>query len=213
MVRLRSLTIKRIRHELFTSTLILGWDDVALYKKMRFDVAVHLPGEGQPSAKLQGTAGPVNLANIINTPFLGKLTLDKVPLSAVQQYAHADSLNDMEATVSGATELQNLSGQIASKGDLNIEQSRIHGTEIGYPIKAVYDIAYDLAPGVAHIKNAQVESRLHAAGRERYRQSGRNAHSARYSSFGEKCRTRRSSAFGLCVRSRFQSRRFELPAG
>ncbi|MCU1286708.1 MAG: hypothetical protein JWO13_3058 [Acidobacteriales bacterium] len=130
--------------------------DVALSKKMQFDVAVHLPGQGDPSAKLQGDAGPVNLDKILDTPFSGKLTLDKVPLSAVQQYAHADALNDMEATVSGTTELQNLKGQIASKGDLSIEQSRIHGTDIGYPIKAVYDVSYDLAPNIAHIKNAQV---------------------------------------------------------
>jgi len=55
--------------------------DFAPGKPFSISTTAHLPGQGKQVFQLDGTAGPMNDANVANTAFDGKLKLEQVALS------------------------------------------------------------------------------------------------------------------------------------
>jgi len=106
--------------------------------------AAHLPGQGAQLIKLQGTAGPINNAQGINTPFDGSLELSEVSLSGLQKFLNSASLENTDAIISGKANLKNQAGKFDSDGSLKLDQPRVHGHDLGYPISADYKVSDDL---------------------------------------------------------------------
>jgi uncharacterized protein involved in outer membrane biogenesis len=120
-------------------------------------LAAHLPGQGAQVARLQGTGGPIDQANMINTPFDGNIKLDEVSLSGVQKFLNSSALADTNATITGTATVKNQSGKVTSKGDLKIDNAVVNGNDIGYPIAVNYDATDDLANDLIDIGHADIK--------------------------------------------------------
>jgi len=108
------------------------------------DVAAHLPGEGNQKMELSGTVGPIVSGDYARTPFQGKFKLDEVSLSGLQRFLNASALAQVEAVASGSADLKNEGGQLSSSGSLTLEQMKVRGNDVGYPIAADYALRDDL---------------------------------------------------------------------
>jgi len=107
-------------------------------------VAAHLPGHGAQTFQLDATLGPINDASMIETPLHGTVKLDQVSLSGLQEFMNAKALAGTDATFSGSVNLRSQSGKLQSDGLLKIENAKLNGVDVGYPISADYSAADDL---------------------------------------------------------------------
>ena len=119
-------------------------------------VAAHLPGEGKQMLKLEGKAGPI-AEQPTATPFDGTLRLDQVSLAALQKFLNSEALSGINATASGEMDVENKAGRIASNGSLKLQDLRIRGTEVGYPITADYNLVNDLDAKLLSIEKATLK--------------------------------------------------------
>ncbi len=121
-------------------------------KPFTFSLAAHLPGRGKQTVQLKGEAGPIAEGSLLQTPFRGLLKLEQVSLAGAQKFLNTQALANTDAVISGATEIKNQNGKIASSGSLTLNQARVRGVDIGYPISADYDVADDLTTDVINIQ-------------------------------------------------------------
>ena len=124
-----------------------------------FDIALaaHLPGQGAQKVQLSGKAGPIPEGDITATPFDGQFKLDQVSLAAAQKFLNSQALAGTDAIASGEAKVRNEQGKIASSGALKLEQARVHGNDIGYPITLDYDLSDDLKSDVIHIAKGDLK--------------------------------------------------------
>ncbi len=108
------------------------------------EAAAHLPGKGAQLIKLEGKAGPINNAQSANTPFDGSLEFSEVSLSGLQKFLNSASLENTDAVISGKADLRSQAGKFDSAGSLKLDQPRVHGHDLGYPISADYKVSDDL---------------------------------------------------------------------
>ena len=120
-------------------------------KPFDIDVAAHLPGQGAQKINLTGTAGPIPSGDLATMPFDGKLKLDQVSLSGVQKFLNSPALAGTDAIASGNAKVRSQQGEVASSGSLKLDQARVHGNDIGYPISLDYDLSDDLNADLIHI--------------------------------------------------------------
>lgn len=125
-------------------------------KPFELALAAHLPGEGNETVSLEGTAGPIQQANQMATPLDAKLKLERVSLAGVQKYLNSPALENMAGVVTGSASVKNQNGVIASAGALTIDQPVVRGVAIGYPIKLDYDVADDLGREQIHVTRARL---------------------------------------------------------
>ena len=71
------------------------------------DLAAHVPGPGAETIALTGKAGPINQANMMATPFDGKLKLNEVSLAGAHKFLNNAALEGSDAMISGSTDLVN----------------------------------------------------------------------------------------------------------
>jgi uncharacterized protein involved in outer membrane biogenesis len=126
-------------------------------KPFSVSVAAHLPGSGNEAVALNGTAGPVNQSNFIQTPFSGTIKLNDVALSGVKKYLNSSSLANMEGVISGTTDINNDNGKLSSRGSLTIRDARVNGVNVGYPISADYRVNDDLSNDVINVEKGDVK--------------------------------------------------------
>lgn len=122
----------------------LTLSDYAPNKKFSFELAAHLPGTGKQLLTLEGDGGPMRSDAPSMTDFKGSLTLDEVSLSGLKKFLNSQALNEMEFVATGKADVESKAGAVSSKGDLKLENGRVNGVNIGYPISADYDITADL---------------------------------------------------------------------
>ncbi len=120
-------------------------------------LTAHLPGSGKQAVALEGKGGPLKQADLLNTPFDGTLRLDQVSTGALQKFLNSQSLNGIDATASGDAKVRNSGGKLASNGTIRLENARIHGTDVGYPIALDYDVADDLSNDVIQIQKGNLK--------------------------------------------------------
>jgi uncharacterized protein involved in outer membrane biogenesis len=130
--------------------------DYAPDKQFSIDVAAHVPGKGAEAVSLAGKVGPINQANMLSTPFDGRLKLNQVSLAGAQKFLNSAVLEGSDATLSGSTDLVNSSGKMAAKGSLKISDAVVHDVQVGYPITADFDVTHDLATDVIQINRGDV---------------------------------------------------------
>src|SRR5215831_1359014 len=131
-------------------------DDYAPNKQFSVDLAAHIPGNGAETLSLAGKVGPLNQANMLSTPFDGKLKLNEVSLAGAQKFLNSAALEGTDAMLSGSTDLVNSGGKMAAKGSLKIDDGVVRNVQVGYPITADFDVIYDLAADVIQIKQGNV---------------------------------------------------------
>src|SRR5581483_6194405 len=116
--------------------------DYAPGKPVKIDLAAHLPGGGKQELRLTGEGGPVQ-DDLLATNFAGQLKLDGVSLAGLKKFVNSAALADMEFVATGSTDLNNQAGVLAARGNITLQNLRVRGVDIGYPIAADFDISDD----------------------------------------------------------------------
>src|ERR1051326_5051842 len=117
--------------------------DFARGKPFSISTTAHLPGQGKQVFQLDGTAGPMNDANVANTPFDGKLKLEQVALSSLNKFLNTAALKDMDANATGSAKLKNQNGLLVSDGSLRFDNGRVNGADVGFPVSVDYKASDD----------------------------------------------------------------------
>ena len=135
----------------------LNVNDFAPDQQFSMKLTAHLPGEGKQAIWLEGKGGPIKEADMLNTPFDGTLRLDQVSTAAAQKFLNSQSLNGIDAVISGDAKVKNVGGKLASSGTIHMENAHIHNVNVGYPIALDYDIADDLTNDVIQIHKGNLK--------------------------------------------------------
>ena len=131
--------------------------DYAPNQPFSIDLTAHVPGKGAETFSLSGKGGPVNQAQMLSTPFDGKLKLNEVSLAGAQKFLNSAALEGTDAMLSGTTDITNAGGKMAAKGSLKINDAVIHNVQVGYPITADFDVTDDLSNDVIQIKQGELK--------------------------------------------------------
>jgi len=129
----------------------LDLSDYAPGKPFSLSLAAHLPGQGDQYVKFDGTAGPLDQQNSMATHLDGRLKLNQVSLNGLQKFLNSPQLQQYDAIASGDASVRNDNGNMGSAGKIELSNVRVKGIEIGYPIKADYDISDNLNSDVIKI--------------------------------------------------------------
>lgn len=135
----------------------LTLDDFAPDKQFSIDLTAHVPGKGAETLALTGKAGPLNQAQMLSTPFDGKVKLNEVSLAGFQKFLNTTALEGSDATISGSTDLVNASGKMSASGSLKITDAVIHNVQVGYPITADFNVTDDLNSDMLQIAKGDVK--------------------------------------------------------
>ena len=135
----------------------LNLTDFSPDEQFSLKLTAHLPGPGKQAISLQGKGGPLNQAELLNTPFDGTIKLDQVSTGALQKFLNSQALNGIDATASGDANVKNSGGKIASSGTIRLENAHIHSTNVGYPIALDYDVADDISSDIIQIHKGNLK--------------------------------------------------------
>ena len=139
-------------------------------RQFSIQVAAHLPSEGNGSQnagaketiRLQGKGGPIQQADMLNTPFDGTLELDQVSLASAQKFLNSQALSGMNALVTGQAAVKNENGKITSSGNIQLQNPQIKTVNVGYPITLKYfgpgSVSYSSAKLTANGKDVPLVS-------------------------------------------------------
>lgn len=119
--------------------------DFAPNQPFNVDAAVHMAGTGSESVRLQGKGGPVVQNDPVRTPFHGTLNLKQVNIADLSKFLNSPALNGTNGTVNGQIQINSDNGKVTANGDTNIQNAKVRGMELGYPISAQYDLTDDLS--------------------------------------------------------------------
>ena len=132
-------------------------NDFAPGQPFAVQVAARMPGAGNQEIRLQGKGGPIAQGDPASTPFNGTLDLKGVGIAGLQHFLNNPALVDSDGTLSGQTKIQSESGKLSASGQMNIQNARVHGVEVGYPITADYDLSDDLKNDLLTITKGTVK--------------------------------------------------------
>ncbi|HET9182688.1 MAG TPA: AsmA family protein [Candidatus Angelobacter sp.] len=126
--------------------------------------AAHLPSDGKGSQnsgaketiRLQGKGGPIQQADILNTPFDGTLALDQVSLASAQKFVNSQALSGINALATGQAAVKNANSKITSSGNIELQNPQIRSVNVGYPITINYDATDDLNNDVIEIRKGDI---------------------------------------------------------
>ena len=131
--------------------------DYAPNQPFSIDLAAHVPGKGAETFDSAARAAPINQAQMLSTPFDGKLKLNEVSLAGAQKFLNTAALEGTDAMLSGSTDLTNAGGKMSAKGSLKINDAVIHNVQVGYPITADFNVTDDLNNDVIQIGKGEVK--------------------------------------------------------
>jgi len=131
--------------------------DYARNQPFSIDLTAHVPGRGAETISLSGKAGPINLAQMLNTPFDGKVKLNEVSLAGAQKFLNTAAFEGTDAMLSGSTDLTNAGGKMSAMGSLKIDDAVIHNVQAGYPITAAFNVTDDLNNDVIQIGKGELK--------------------------------------------------------
>jgi AsmA protein len=117
------------------------------------DAAVHMSGPGSQEARLQGEGGPIVQNQPAATPFKGTLELKQVGINDLSKFLNSPALSGIDGTLTGKTKINNESGRLTAQGETNIQNAKVHGMELGYPIVTQYDLTNDLSSDLLTIRD------------------------------------------------------------
>ena len=120
------------------------------------DVRAHMPGAGKQAIALRGKVGPFQRDGVARTPFDGRFELNGASLSSLQRFLNVEALANSDAVITGTAELKNTADALASKGKFDIQNARVRGVDIGYPIAIDYQAMGNLNESKADIQQANL---------------------------------------------------------
>lgn len=126
-------------------------------KPFDLDASVQLPGTGKQEVHLQGKCGPLAHGDPATTPFKGALDLKAVRISDLQKFLQASALINTDGVLTGHANIASQNGQLSADGQMNFDQPRLHGIDVGYPINADFDVNEDLANAVLRINRGTIK--------------------------------------------------------
>lgn len=131
-------------------------NDFAPNKPFSLDLSAHLPGSGSQEVRLQGKGGPI-ATDPASTPFQGNLTLKNVQIAGLQKFLNSPALVGTDGILSGETKISSTAGKAAAAGQMTLQNAKLHGTELGYPVTADYDVSDDLVNSVITVNNTTIK--------------------------------------------------------
>ena len=120
-------------------------------------LAAHLPGPGKQEVRLDGKGGPLAQGDPAATPFHGTLNLDGVWISGVSKFLNNPALANTDGSLTGQTKIDSDSGKLGANGGFTIQNAKVHGVDVGYPIDLRYNLADDLKTDLLNVQSATVK--------------------------------------------------------
>jgi AsmA protein len=120
-------------------------------------VAAHLPGPGNQEVRLQGTGGPLVAGQPAATPFHGTLNLKQVAIAGLAKFLNSPALVNTDGVLSGETKISSDSGKMSANGSMNVQNAKIHGVDLGYPVALDYNVSDDVPQDLLTVHNATVK--------------------------------------------------------
>jgi AsmA protein len=120
-------------------------------------VAAHLPGPGNQEVRLQGTGGPLVAGQPAATPFHGTLNLKQVAIAGLAKFLNSPALVNTDGVLSGETKISSDSGKMSANGSMNVQNAKIHGVDLGYPVALDYNLTDDVPQDLVTVNNATVK--------------------------------------------------------
>jgi len=131
--------------------------DYAPGKAFSIDAIAHVSSRGGQEISLQGKVGPLSEGGADRTPFNGTLSLGRVAIGGLSNFFDTPVLAKTDGIVSGKTEIKTVSGKLAAIGSVKLENVRINGLEVGYPVTAQYNLDADPVADVIKIASATIQ--------------------------------------------------------
>jgi len=131
--------------------------DFIPHQPFSVEAAAHLPGGGNQLIKLAGNGGPIPPNDPASTPFQGTLNLTNVAISGLKQFLNSPAVKNIEGTLSGETKIKSQAGKLSATGKTTIQNARVNGLDVGYPIAADYDLSDDLNASMMNITRGSVK--------------------------------------------------------
>jgi uncharacterized protein involved in outer membrane biogenesis len=124
-------------------------------KQFNVYAAAHLPGPGKELVSLTGKGGPLQPAN---TPVSGRLLIEQVSLAALNGVMQHPLPPNTDALTSGNADVTTANDTISCRGSLTLDDATVHGTKLGYPVNAQYELGWDEKTDQLAIKSATVKA-------------------------------------------------------
>jgi uncharacterized protein involved in outer membrane biogenesis len=131
--------------------------DFAPNHPFTLDAAAHLPGSGSQEVRLQGQGGPIAQEQPVMTPFRGTLSLKQVGLSGLQKFLDSPALANTDGVLSGETKIDSQNGKLSAAGQMKVENARLHGLDLGYPITTDFNVTDDLNSDLLTLQNTSIK--------------------------------------------------------
>jgi len=93
--------------------------------------------------RLEGNGGPVVQGQPATTQFHGTLKLKQVGIAGLAKFLNSPAFAKTDGIVSGDTRIDSDSGKMTANGQMNIQNPRVHGIDLGFPVTAQYDLTDD----------------------------------------------------------------------
>ena len=117
------------------------------------DATVHMAGTGEQAITLQGKGGPINSQDATLTPFHGTLQLKNVGVSDFTKFLNSPATAGTDGVLTGETKIDSEGGRVTANGQTNIQNAKVRGMELGFPVSAQYDLTDEIPNGVITIRN------------------------------------------------------------
>lgn len=131
--------------------------DFAPDRPFNLDAAARLPGAGNQEVRLQGTGGPLVADQPGATPFHGTLNLKQVAIAGLAKFLDSPALANTDGILSGETKISSDSGKMSANGSMNVQNARIHGLDLGYPVAMDYNVSDNVPQDLLTVHNATVK--------------------------------------------------------
>jgi AsmA protein len=113
-------------------------------RPFNIEASAHMVGTRSEEVRLQGAGGPLVQQDLAKTSFHGTLDLKQVGVADFSKFLNSPVLNGTDGILTGQTKIDNDSGKLSAHGETNVQNAKVHGMELGYPISAEYDLTDDL---------------------------------------------------------------------
>jgi uncharacterized protein involved in outer membrane biogenesis len=130
--------------------------DFAPGKPFSIDAVARISSHGGQEISLQGKVGPLSEIAANRTPFDGTLSLKRVAISGLRNFLNTPVLAKTDGIVSGETDIKTENGKLGGVGSVKLENVRINGLDVGYPITAQYSLAGDPVTNVITIVSSTI---------------------------------------------------------
>src|SRR5262249_21925687 len=91
------------------------------------------------------------------TPFHGTLNLKQVVVAGLATFLDSPALVNTDGILSGQTKISSDSGKMSANGSMNVQNAKIHGLDLGYPVSLDYNVSDDVPQDLLTIHNATVK--------------------------------------------------------